>query len=233
MENGRVKPSLQMVHRIAAHFGMGPRELHQMLFAAGYSATEEPLSYDSAELRWTRKGAAQALAAFEPHPAMVFDGSAHIRMANRGWLDMWSSYLPEAGPYSVALHFDLLLSAVPAAHQPRGWDDLRCGLVLSLAQEAVMAGEATLQAVVDDLVARHRLPSDWVRRALRVEPLSTFVIPLLVEDEVRRFTHLTVDIGPRGPTTPYATPRLLLMALLPQDGAPGPAEHPLYVGNFL
>lgn len=232
MENGRAHPSPEMVTRLAEHFGLGPRDTHQLLFAAGYATVAPPIEFDAPQLRWTRKGAAQALAAFEPHPAMVFDGSGEIRMANRGWLDMWAPLLPDQGPYSVTLHFDLLLRDVPPEHQPRGWADVRCGIVMSLKQEAVLSGEPALQGLVDDLVSRHGLPEDWPRRALRVEPLSTFVIPVMVDGALRTFTHLTVDVGPRGATTRLATPRLLLMALLPHESEVGPPDHPLHLGHY-
>lgn len=233
MENGRVRPSVEMVHRLAEHFGLRPPDTHQLLFAAGYAALPESVSFDDPRLRWTRKGAAHALAAFEPHPAVIMDGAAQIQMANRGWLDLVGPALPAVGPFSIALHFDVLLGRVPDEARPRNWEDMRSALVMSLQQEATLSGEPAQQALVDELVVRHALPADWARRALAVEPLSTFVVPLRVGGEVRWYTHLSVDVGPRGPTSPLATPRLLLMALLPRTSASDESDHPLHVGHWL
>lgn len=234
LENGRVRPSHRMVERIAEHLELGERDTHQLLWAAGYAPEPEPLSFDDPALRWTRKGAARALDAFDPSPAMLFDGTARVRMANRAWLDWFGPALPAEGPVTLRTYFDVLFRAVPPDEAPRNWADTRCGIVMLLQQEAVISGDPGMQEVVDRLAAEHGLPGDWARRAAAFEPISTFVVPLDLAGTRRTCTHLTISLGQRPPAAHGSTGRFVLTALLPAGShRPEPGAHPLLHTNFL
>ncbi|MEO0601531.1 MAG: helix-turn-helix domain-containing protein [Myxococcota bacterium] len=234
LENSRVRPSQRMVERIAAHLDLGERDTHQLLWAAGYAPDLEPLSFDDPALRWTRKGAARALAAFDPSPAMVFDGTARVRMANRAWLDWFGPMLPDEGPITLLDYFEALFQSVPRGREPRNWTDLQCGVALLLHQESVITGEPGMQKIVEELVVTRGLPDDWARRAARFEPIATFVVPLLIEGEHRTCTHLTISLGQRPPAIHGNTGRMVLAVLLPAArGDSEPGAHPLLHTNFL
>jgi len=234
LENGRVRPSQRMVERIARHFGLGERDAHQLLWAAGYAPESEPLSFDDPGLRWTRKGAARALAAFDPSPAMLFDGTARVRMANRAWLDWFGPSLPTKAPVTLWTYFDALFRAVPADGAPRHWEDTKCGIVMLLQQDAVIYGEPGMQRVVDELVQAHELPADWARRATSFDPISTFVVRLDIGGATRTCTHLTISLGPRPPAAHGTSSRLVLTVLLPAGAKRSePDAHPLLHTNFL
>ncbi len=234
LENGRVRPSQRMVERIAQHLELGERDTHQLLWAAGYATESEPLSFDDPALRWTRKGAARALAAFDPSPAVLSDATSRVRMANHAWLDWFGPALPDDGPVTLLTYFDALFRAVPPGGEPRNWTELQCGVAMLLQQEAVMTGEPAMQEVVDQLVQNHQLPEDWARRAARFEPISTFVVPLVIGGEARTCTHLTIGLSQRPPAAHGTPGRLVLMVLLPaRPATTGPDAHPLLHTNYL
>ncbi|MEN0064398.1 MAG: helix-turn-helix transcriptional regulator [Myxococcota bacterium] len=234
LENGRVRPSLRMVERIAAHLGLGKRDTQQLLWSAGYAPESEPLGFDDPALRWTRKGAARTLAAFDPSPAMLFDGTAQIRMANRAWLDWFGPGLPIEGPYTIRSYFDVLFRAVPKAEEPRNWLDTKCGILMALQQDAVITGDPGMQMVVDQLATDHGLPPDWARRATGFEPISTFVVPLDIGGRRRDCTHLSTSLGARPPAAFGTTPWFAMTVLLPaRSDAVASEDHPLLHTHFL
>lgn len=233
LENGRVRPSQRMAERIAERLGLGQRDTHQLLWTAGYAPEPEPLSFDDPELRWTRKGAARTLAAFDPSPAMLFDSTGRIRMANRAWLEWFGPSLPSEGPFSIRTYFDVLFRSVPPDEEPRQWMQTKCGIVMVLQQVAVVEGKPGMQDIVDQLAADHGLPADWPQQGSAFEPISTFVVTLDIAGQRRRCTHLSVGFGPRPPAAQFSHPGLVLHALLPAGATPAnDSNHPLAHTNF-
>jgi transcriptional regulator with XRE-family HTH domain len=84
VENGRSKPSQAMLLKLAEHLDVPVRQRNTLLVAAGYAPVYSELALDSAEMVPLRTSLETLLAAYDPFPALVFDGGYQVVAANTG-----------------------------------------------------------------------------------------------------------------------------------------------------
>lgn len=84
VENGRSRPSQAMVLKLAEHLDIPVRQRNALLVAAGYAPVYSELRFDSPELTPLRTSLQSLLTAYDPYPALVFDGGYQVVAANTG-----------------------------------------------------------------------------------------------------------------------------------------------------
>ncbi|UVS81995.1 helix-turn-helix domain-containing protein [Actinokineospora sp. UTMC 2448] len=84
VETGRARPSQAMLLKLAEHLEVPLRQRNALLVAAGYAPVYSALALDSPPLAPVRAGLERLLAAYEPYPALVFDGGYQVVAANAG-----------------------------------------------------------------------------------------------------------------------------------------------------
>lgn len=84
VENGRSRPSQAMVLKLAEHLDVPVRQRNALLVAAGYAPLYSELRLDAPELTPLRTSLDSLLAAYDPFPALVFDGGYQVVAANTG-----------------------------------------------------------------------------------------------------------------------------------------------------
>ncbi len=214
LENGRVQPSRALVERIASHWKLGARDTAHLLLAAGHPPAPRPVDFHALELRWLRKATARILSALDPFPSMLSDGLSQVLLVNRSWLGLLGPHLDLGRPPSLREYYGFLLASM--ADRP-GLRDVRCGLLMTLQQEALIRDDPRLQELVDGLAREHAIPGDWPERAARFEPTASFPVELRVAGEPTRFFHVSYAISPHGPSTFPAATGLAVFSLLPDD----------------
>jgi transcriptional regulator with XRE-family HTH domain len=152
VENGRSRPSAQMVLHLAEQLDVPLRDRNQLLLAAGYAPAFTERELDAPDMGPVRDAIEQVLRGHEPYPALVVDRHHGLVSANRA-LAVLIAGVPEhmlEPPVNV-----LRLSLHPEGLAPRivnlgEWREL----VLSrLAREAVASGDPALAALHDELAA--------------------------------------------------------------------------------
>ncbi|MET9403755.1 helix-turn-helix domain-containing protein [Kitasatospora sp. NPDC002965] len=83
VENGRARPSQEMVLRLAEHLDIPVRERNTLLLAAGYAPHYPEKQLDDPAMDALRSGMERLLASHDPYPALVVDGTFRVLAANR------------------------------------------------------------------------------------------------------------------------------------------------------
>ncbi|RGD59309.1 XRE family transcriptional regulator [Kitasatospora xanthocidica] len=83
VENGRSRPSRELVLRLAEELDVPVRERNALLLAAGYAPHYPETPLDDPSMATLRGGLERLLAAHDPYPAVVVDGSFRVLAANR------------------------------------------------------------------------------------------------------------------------------------------------------
>nr|BFD90811.1 helix-turn-helix transcriptional regulator [Kitasatospora sp. Xyl93] len=83
VENGRSRPSRELVLRLAEQLDVPVRERNTLLLAAGYAPHYPETPLDDPSMAALRAGLERLLAAHDPYPAVVVDGSFRVLAANR------------------------------------------------------------------------------------------------------------------------------------------------------
>ncbi|BFO17080.1 hypothetical protein SHKM778_34680 [Streptomyces sp. KM77-8] len=84
IENGRSRPSEEMLLRLAEHLDVPVRERNALLLAAGYAPHYRETPLDDPSLDVVREGIERLITGFEPYPALVVDAMYDVVAANRG-----------------------------------------------------------------------------------------------------------------------------------------------------
>ncbi|MET8936320.1 helix-turn-helix transcriptional regulator [Streptomyces rubiginosohelvolus] len=84
IETGRSRPSEDMVLRLAEQLDIPVRERNALLVIAGYAPRYPQTSLDDPAMASLRESLERLLAAYEPYPALVVDGTYGVVAANRG-----------------------------------------------------------------------------------------------------------------------------------------------------
>ncbi|WP_097869836.1 helix-turn-helix domain-containing protein [Streptomyces sp. rh34] len=84
IETGRSRPSEDMVLRLAEQLDVPVRERNALLVVAGYAPRYAQTPLDAPAMASLRESLDRLLAAYEPYPALVVDGTYGVVAANRG-----------------------------------------------------------------------------------------------------------------------------------------------------
>ncbi|MFE9660983.1 helix-turn-helix domain-containing protein [Streptomyces sp. NPDC005955] len=84
VENGRSRPSEEMILRLAEHLDVPVRERNALLLAGGYAPRYTETSYDDPSMGALREGLQRLLHGYEPYPAIVLNGVYDVVAANLG-----------------------------------------------------------------------------------------------------------------------------------------------------
>jgi transcriptional regulator with XRE-family HTH domain len=151
VENGRSKPSRELVLHLAEHLEVPLRERNTLLLAAGYAPSYTRTPLEDEAMTPVREALDQVLAGHEPFPAVVVDRHWDLVSANRPLMELMSTgiapHLLEepVNAMRVTLHPDglaprILNFAEYAAH-----------LVDRLRREALSYADERLLALHDEL----------------------------------------------------------------------------------
>lgn len=167
MESGRATPSRGMVLQLAESLDLPLRERNQMLVAAGYAPVYQARALDDPDMAAVRAALELTLQHMAPNPAMVVDRNWNMLMANRalhrafglmGDLEaMWSRVCP-GGERNV-----LKLTFHPAGVRDylRNWRELAPLMLLRTRREAEQQANATLAALIDEILDYPGVPRRW------------------------------------------------------------------------
>jgi transcriptional regulator with XRE-family HTH domain len=111
VENGRSRPTAEMVERLAAHLDVPLRERNRLLLAAGFAPAHPEHHLDDPGLAAVRASLRAVLVAHEPHPAVLLDRRWDLLDANAAvapLLDGVAAHLlePPVNVLRLSLHPD-------------------------------------------------------------------------------------------------------------------------------
>jgi len=195
VENGRAKPSREVVLALAGALDVPLRERNALLTAAGFAAVFQASALDADELRHLRRALDHVLQQQEPFGAVVVDGHWDLIRMNQGAQRVFAHFPPTTAAGADAAR-NLLLGVVHAdALRPYivNWDEVAGHLVARLHRElATRPGDEALRRLLARVLAQPDVPHEWRIPApgRTAAPFATVHLrsPTL---EVRLFTMLT------------------------------------------
>jgi transcriptional regulator with XRE-family HTH domain len=150
IENGRSRPSREMVLHLAQRLDIPLRERNHLLLAAGYAPGFSEHSLDERDMAPVREAVERLLRAHEPYPALVVDRHWNIVASNRGVDFVVRGVAPEllappANALRIALHPDGLAPRIS------NFDQWSAYLLARLRRELEVAPDSDLTALYEEL----------------------------------------------------------------------------------
>jgi len=220
LETGKAHPSRMLIDRIARELKLGRRGAGNLLQAAGYLPAVEVADLDSPGNEEVRRGLVATLRCFDPFPAAAIDPFANVKMVNRAWVHAHREMLGEAVMGDDINTIRLLVAENGWRRYMPDWANAACLYLVILQQEAILRDSAEAQRLLDEMVAMEGIPHDWARRGAGATSDGHN------HDQRRRATaarpaRTYINVHHTVGSTPYVSePRLILHAILPEDGIP-------------
>lgn len=177
IENGRTRPSREMLLHLAERLEMPLRERNRLLLAGGFAPVFGERGLDSPEMAPVREAVERFLIAHEPYPAAVHDQRWNLVAANRGMELLVEGVDPRllAPPANV-----LRATLHPNGAAPRiaNFTEWSAHLLRRLEREIAITGDPQLAALYDEFLSypgvhrddppRHRDASRDIIVSLRI-----------------------------------------------------------------
>jgi len=184
IETGRSRPSQEMILRLAEHLDVPVRERNALLLAAGYAPLYPETSMDDPTMDALRGGVERLLAAHDPYPALVVDGTYRILAANRSvglLLAGVAEHLlePPLNAMRITLHPEGL---APRIRNLREW---RGHLLEQMERQIALVRSEPLRELYEE-VSAYPVPADSGHESSRdAAELFPFALPLRIEHDGR------------------------------------------------
>ncbi|MFI5981840.1 helix-turn-helix domain-containing protein [Streptomyces sp. NPDC051555] len=219
VETGRSRPSEEMVVRLAERLDVPVRERNALLLAAGYAPRYPHTPLDAPQMAALREGLDRILAAYEPYPALVVDGTYTVVAANRGiavLLDGLPEHLlaPPLNAMRITLHPQGLAPRIQNLVEWRGH------LLAQMERQVALARSEPLRALYEEVaaypVAGHSDPMDPGDPA---DPAAApFALPLRIVHEGQPLSFVST-IATFNTPMDVTVAELAIETLLPADPA--------------
>lgn len=180
VENGRSRPSEEMVLRLADHLDVPVRDRNALLVAAGYAPRYAHTPLDAPAMAALREGLERLLTGYEPYPALIVDGTYTVVAANRGiamLLDGLPEHLltPPLNAMRITLHPEGL---APRIHNFGEW---RGHLLAQMERQIALARSRALRELYEE-VSAYPAP-DRPGGAEPEEAAAYIALPLVIEHD--------------------------------------------------
>ncbi|GAA1172917.1 transcriptional regulator with XRE-family HTH domain [Kitasatospora gansuensis] len=187
IETGRSRPGQDLLLRLAEHLDIPVRERNSLLLAAGYAPHYAETPLDDPALDALRSGMEQLLAAHEPYPALIVDGTYRVLAANRGialLLDGVDPALlaPPMNAMRITLHPQGL---APRIRNLRQW---RAHLLEQMERQIALVRSEPLRALYEEV---HGYPVPAEDESQDASALFPFALPLRFEHGGRVLSFLS------------------------------------------
>ena len=217
VENGRSRPSRELVLHLAEHLDVPLRERNRLLVAAGYAPVYGEAGFDAPELDAVRATVAELLGAHDPYPAVVVDGHWDAVAFNDAALVLVDGVAPHLleptmNVVRVSLHPDGL---APRIHNLEAF---AAHVVGRLRRQVEATGDPVLAGLLDEVAGHVGSPA----RPVRATP--DVVLPLVVDTTIGTLRLVSI-IATFGAPLDAAVSELAIEAFYPADEETRRALH--------
>ena len=202
-----------------------------LMMAAGYLPYSQAADLDDPDNAELRAGLRLTLRCLDPFAAAVIDPCANVKMVNRAWVFAHRRAFGASIMRRDINTIRLLVAKDGWRQHLPNWADLACLYLVILQQEAIMRNSPEAEALLAEILAVEGVPQDWAQRGARASPTGSNQSETRGGrngDRVFLNVHHTV-----GSTAYVAEPRLLIHAVLPEDGRPDVSLVALYANDEL
>ncbi|MFF1558325.1 helix-turn-helix domain-containing protein [Streptomyces sp. NPDC058279] len=219
VENGRSRPSEEMVLRLAEHLDVPVRERNVLLVAAGFAPRYACTPLDAPELAVLREGLERLLTGYEPYPALVVDATYRVVAANRG-VTMLLAGVPERllePPLNV---MRLTLHPEGLAPRIRNLREWRGHLLAQMERQIALGRSEPLRALYEEVSAYP--VAERTGDGEPAEAVPYIALPLVIEHDGRVLSFVS-SVSTFNTPLDVTVAELAVETLLPAD--PATAEY--------
>ncbi|WP_405762892.1 helix-turn-helix domain-containing protein [Streptomyces sp. NBC_00045] len=218
IENGRSRPSRDMVLRLADHLDVPVRDRNALLLAAGYAPHYAQTPLDDPSMGTLREGLERLLTGYEPYPALIVDAAYDVVAANRGiamLLDGLPGHLlaPPLNAMRITLHPEGLAPRI------RNLGEWRGHLLAQMERQIALSRSAPLRALYEEVAGYPvpgRPPGD--AGAEPEEAVPYVALPLVIEHDGQVLSFVS-SIATFNTPMDVTVAELAIETLLPADPA--------------
>jgi len=214
LENGRSRPSPEMVEHLGIVLGVPLRARNALLNAAGFADahSEEPLQ--GTALAQIREALHTLVEAHNPYPAYIVDRSWNLLDANTAAANLTALLLGNEAPLELATNvLRLFLHPAGARHAVTNWPEAAAVLVERLAAEcANYPGDPDMSALYNEVTSY----PDVATRTDRPVTTNGFLTAIEIDTEAISL-RLYTTISSLAATGDVTLEELRLETLLPAD----------------
>jgi transcriptional regulator with XRE-family HTH domain len=166
VENGRSRPSREMVERLAEVLGAPLRDRNLLLLAAGFAPTHGESNLAAPEMAPARAAIDLILQHQEPYPALVMDRGWNVLLTNQAA----QRFMRLMGLGRSTQMNVLRLIMDPAELRPRitNWEAAAGDLVRQLQRQAATApADDEIHRLLGDVLAYPGVPAAWLTHELQ------------------------------------------------------------------
>lgn len=195
LENGRNRPSREMIIRLSNAMDLPLRDRNLMLSAAGFAGAYGEGSLESPDFHQVDEALHRILDKHEPFPAIVLDSDWMIVRQNQGAARVSELFVPD--PQAIGGNaFDLLFSEDGLQPYVEGWEVLSSTLLMRLFRESLDAtGSPKKRALFERIAAMPTTPPNWRELAARLPSGPTINLVLKKDELVCRFFTTITTFG--------------------------------------
>jgi transcriptional regulator with XRE-family HTH domain len=217
LETGRSNPGRELILKIATFFKLSPRDLNNLLVAAGFTQSESH-EEETTLPSHVRKTLQLSLSSLDPTPAIANDPYGNAIMVNKAWvkihqrcdkafiennLNIYHCYFSEKGlqPFLV------------------GWEGTACSLLMNLQQEILLTNDERATAILEELLSYPSTPKNWRQLSDEFGYQNSFRVDIETADhsEIEKLICVNHTVG----ATPFISdPRIILSSFHRIDGQP-------------
>ncbi|WEO94343.1 helix-turn-helix transcriptional regulator [Streptomyces sp. FXJ1.172] len=221
IENGRSRPSEEMVLRLAEHLEVPVRERNSLLLAAGYAPHYPETPLEDPALDALRDGLTRLIEGYEPYPALVVDATYTVVAANRGIAMLLEGvadelFQPAPNAMRLTLHPE---GMAPRIRNLREW---RGHLLEQMERQIGLQRSGQLRALYEEVKA-YPVPED-APGGEPDEPVAYFALPLRVEHGGRILSFVS-SISTFNTPMDVTVAELAIETFLPADPATAKYLH--------
>lgn len=222
IETGRARPGPELLLKLADQLDVPVRERNALLVSAGYAPRYAETSLTDPAMSAVREGLERVIAAYEPYPALVMDGTYQVLAANRGialLMDGVAGHLrePPLNAMRITLHPEGLAPRIRNLRQWRGH------LLEQMDRQLALVRSPALRALYEEVAAYPLAPFAGecadpapAEPPGQEDPGSLFALPMVIEHHGRVLSFLST-IATFNTPMDVTVSELAVETLLPAD----------------
>lgn len=189
VENGRARPSADLVMAIAEHLAVPLRQRNALLLAAGYAPRFRESALQAPDLAAVRHALQRLLDAHDPYPGVALDGRFNVVLANAAAGRLAALLPPElAAPMNM---FRASLHPQGFAAMTVNFDEWAHHLLHELAGLRASTGDAEIGALADEVSAYPNVAALLARPQSPPDPGHAVLLPCVLEPGGQRLSLFT------------------------------------------
>lgn len=182
MENGRSKPSRDMVLHLSNILDVSSRDTNLLLSSAGFTQEYSESELSDEKLKDVRSALSYMMDAHDPYPAIVVDREWNLLMANRTYMMLTNYFLQQGASFPDTTNvMDVFFHPDGYRLFVKNWEDVAIFLLRRIYREHLASLQRDMpNSLLDRILMMPGIPKDW-----KVRPLEFAALPMVkVEIEI-------------------------------------------------